>query len=178
MKEQKHDMSAKVTQADSTSNEKVTNPNAHSIAFLLMILAIFVLIAAFWMCFQTMGTNLLLISSSDGQLYRQYPVFLLIGILLLIVSIGLYRKNPANTRVQKTENTADESTSIPVNKQTDDAISGTAAETREDETAEKTSAAAASKPEKLFCTQCGKELTKEMRFCTQCGTPVNGETEQ
>ena len=189
---------------DQTNNpakaDKTSGSNARGIAFILLIPAILSLICAVWMAFQTMGTNLLFVTASRGQLYRQYPVCFVIGLILLLVAVLLLRANPAQTK--KEEVAADESASaaaegdelvakeitepISVDEDTEtkdtaeDPISPEQEEQEEQEVQEENPV---DTPEdgaaqKCFCTNCGAELAPESKFCIKCGTPVPSEAKQ
>ena len=111
---------------DQTNNpakaDKTSGANARGIAFILLIPAILSLICAVWMAFQTMGTNLLFVTASRGQLYRQYPVFFVIGLILLLVAVLLLRANPAQAK--KEEVAAEESESAAADESASAAAEG------------------------------------------------------
>lgn len=186
---------------DQTNNparaDKTSGSNARGIAFILLIPAILSLICAVWMAFQTMGTNLLFVTASRGQLYRQYPVFFVIGLILLLVAVLLLRANPAQTK--KEEVAADESASAaaegdelvaaemtePISVDEDIETKDTAEDpiSPEQEEPEEQEENPVETPEdgaaqKCFCTNCGAELAPESKFCIKCGTPVPSEAKQ
>ena len=168
--------------AASKKKEKQSNPNARSAAFILLIPAFLSLIASVFMAWQTVGTNLLFVTASRGQLYRQYPVFLILGLILLLVAICLLRANPASALPPKPEKTEKKPTSaaktpdIPVKAvEAPDNTTPVQAEAptpAAEPTADANTAPAEQKATgKRFCTKCGEELAPDAKFCTKCGTP-------
>ena len=178
MKKKKSELSENIPHTASLPKDKSAGSNMHSIAILFLILAIIILIGSFWMFIQTIGTNLLFVSAFNGQLYRQYPIFLLLGLLFLIVAVGLFRAESRRVipaRTEKTNERVMESEGIPVEENNEGTEDGSAEVQKIAVTVEKTSNASADEPLKRFCTKCGAALTEEMKFCTKCGNPVNGE---
>lgn len=182
-----------------TKTEKTRSSNARGIAFILLLPAVLSLVCAVWMAFQTMGTKLLFVTASKGQLYRQYPLFLIVGLLLLLVAVLLLRANPAQPRKEEargegtaaetaseaaaTEAVADEPVIADVTEQmsmeeqveTSDTVDEPKAPEQEEMPAE---AAVDGASVRCFCTNCGAELAPESKFCMKCGTPVPAEEAQ
>lgn len=171
--------------ATSEKKEKRSNPNARSAAFILLIPAFLSLIASVFMAWQTVGTNLLFVTASRGQLYRQYPVFLILGLILLLVAICLLRANPASAlppkteKPEKTEKKPTSATKIPDTpvKAVEAPDNTTPVQTEAptpaaEPTADANETPAEQKPaDKRFCTNCGEVLAPDAKFCTKCGTP-------
>lgn len=167
--------------------------NIRGIAFLLLIPAILSLVSAVWMACQTMGINLLFVTASRGQLYRQYPVFFVLGLILLMVSVLLLRANPAQSKTKPGSETAEDAI-LPA-KEASAAVSAASvpAETVNagEPSAEEMPAEAAPVQEEApaaipavgtakprFCTNCGAPLTPDAKFCIKCGTSAAAEDEQ
>ena len=138
-------------QPAANENMRQSSPGARTAGFLLLLPAVIALAAGLYMFFGTRGTRLLFIAASTGQLYGQYPVFLIVGAVLLLAAILLLRANPASALPQKPETAPKEEPETP--------------EAQPAEQAEKTAPA-------RICPGCGAAIGDGDQFCLKCGTSL------
>jgi len=150
------------------ANEKTrqSSPGARTAGFLLLLPAVIALASGLYMFFATRGTRLLFLAASTGRLYGQYPVFLIVGAVLLLAAVLLLRANPASALPQKPEPAPSE---VPLPPR--------APKTPKAQPAEQTKTAAAAR----ICPGCGAAVGEGDQFCLKCGTSLSatdGKKEQ
>ena len=146
--------------------------------FLLVLAAVLVLLGA-WMFIMTRGTHLLRVSATTGQLYRQFPVFLILGAVIALIAAVILKKNPGALPPP-----GPLPPPMPHPVPAPDAKPGEMPpppppepprpEPPRPEVPRPVSPEAPPPaPKKRFCTNCGAELGAADRFCLKCGTPAD-----
>ena len=144
-------------QPAANENMRQSSPGARTAGFLLLLPAVIALAAGLYMFFVTRGTRLLFLAASTGQLYGQYPVFLIVGAVLLLAAILLLRANPASALPQKPETAPKEVPETPKAPE--------APEAQPAEPAEKPAPA-------RVCPGCGAAVGDGDQFCLKCGNSL------